>query len=184
MTIIAAFDPGITGAVALCNEYTKHAPIGVFDLPTMGTGKQVVLNGTGLAAILRDARAEYAVIEHVHSMPRQGVTGVFKFGCVFGQILGVVQALGIPYELVQPATWKRGMRLPGGEGKGEAARGRALELFPSLCDQLARKKDHNRAEALLLARWWLDKNQAPAKSALGRGSNPLAPPPSPTQGER
>lgn len=163
--IIAAFDPGVTGAVALlsiskAHRVTHHdSGIDVYDLPTMGEGKQVVINGKALAAKLLEAGAEYVVIEAVHSMPGQGVSGVFKFGTVFGQILGVVQALGIPYELVQPAKWKREMRLMGGDGKGEASRARALELFPALHASLARKRDHNRAEALLLARWWVEKQK-------------------------
>lgn len=157
--IIAAFDPGITGAVAFCNEHTIRSPIGVYDLPVMGAGKQVVVNGSALGAYLREWGTNYAVIEHVHSMPGQGVSSMFKFGTVFGQLLGVVQALGIPYELVSPAKWKRDMRLTGGSNKGEEARTRALELFPSLHTQLSRKKDHNRAEALLLARWWMEKQK-------------------------
>lgn len=156
--IIAAFDPGLTGAVAFCNSLTKRSPIGVVDLPVMGAGKQVVINGTELAALLRQRVVDHAVIEHVHSMPRQGVSSTFKFGTVFGQILGVVQALDIPYELAQPARWKRDMGVAGKKEDGaEFARGRALELFPSMHDLLSRKKDHNRAEALLLARWWLDR---------------------------
>jgi len=155
---LAAFDPGLSGAVAICKDAAapQRAPARrVLDLPTMGAGKQRILNGAVLTAYLREDEVDHAIIEHVHAMPGQGVAGMFRFGTAFGQILGVVQALGIPYELVQPAKWKRDMRLPGGEGKGEAARLRALELFPDMAEMLARKMDHNRAEALLLARWKL-----------------------------
>ena len=58
-------------------------------------------------------------------------------------------------ELVQPARWKRDMRLHGGEGKGETSRLRAIELFPHMAEELKRKRDHNRAEALLMAQWWV-----------------------------
>ena len=156
--ILAAFDPGLSGAVALawisqCPSYT------VRDLPTMGAGKQIVLNGAELAACLRENKVNTAIVEHVHAMPGQGVSGMFRFGTTFGQILGVLQALEIPYELVSPAKWKREMRLSGGPGKGETSRLRALELFPHLTEDLARKKDHNRAEALLLARWWIERKE-------------------------
>lgn len=161
--ILAAFDPGSkSGALAMVS-IEMHAWRRVEDLPTMGAGKQVILNGAELAGTLRAAGVTHAVVEHVHSMPRQGVASMFRFGCAFGQILGVLQALGIPYELVQPQTWKRAMRLPGGEGKQEIARNRALELFPTLHDRLARKKDHNRAEALLLAQWYLDNRAGRAR---------------------
>ncbi|MBZ0171139.1 MAG: hypothetical protein K8E66_02045 [Phycisphaerales bacterium] len=156
--IIAAFDPGLSGAVAIC-WCAKRPTWAVRDLPTMGLGKQIVLNGAGLAEYLRDNLVDHTVVERVHSFPGGGVAGMFRFGTAFGQILGVVQALGIPYELAEPAKWKRDMRLPGGAGKGEASRLRALELFPRLAGELARKRDHNRAEALLLARWWVEKHE-------------------------
>lgn len=146
---IAAFDPGLSGAVAIADgqNYT------VIDLPTMGADKQIVLNGSELADYLNTNFVRAAVVEHVHAMPGQGVSGMFRFGTAFGQIIGVLQALAIPYELVQPAKWKREMRLPGGKGKGESSRLRAIELMPRMANELKRKKDHNRAEALLLAYW-------------------------------
>ncbi len=160
---IAAFDPGKSGAFAIAKPThivhgAARAIYSVDDLPLMGAGKQIILNGAAIARTLAAAHVRHVIIERVHSMPGQGVAGVFKFGTVFGQILGVVQALEIPYELIEPSKWKRALGLPGGPGKGEASRGRALELFPHLSAELARKMDHNRAEALLLARWWLVKS--------------------------
>lgn len=159
---LAAFDPGlVSGAMALyLNAGTSEESWVVDDLPTMGADKQVVLNGTAIGDVLRMSDVNYAIVEHVHAMPKQGVSGVFKFGTAYGQILGVLQALRIPYELVPPQVWKKAMRLPGGPAKGEAARGRALELYPSLHEQLARKRDHNRAEALLIGRWWTENRGA------------------------
>ena len=157
--VVATFDPGLSGAVALAWPARRSPHYGVRDLPTMGAGKQVVLNGAELADYLRHNLVNSAVVEHVHAMPGQGVSGMFRFGTAFGQILGLLQALSIPYELVSPAKWKREMRLPGGKGKGETARLRALELFPQMSAELARKRDHNRAEALLLAHWWLERQR-------------------------
>lgn len=173
---LAAFDPGLSGAVAVARCMHGRRPLKnipqtaadwaiakagidwfVGDLPTMGAGKQIVLNGTELADILKNLSVDRAVVEHVHAFPGQGVSSMFRFGTAFGQILGVLQALGIPYELVEPAKWKRAMRLPGGKNKGETSRLRALELFPQMSSDLSRKKDHNRAEALLMARWWLEQ---------------------------
>lgn len=159
--IIVAFDPGLSGACAMISVSPQSGRIlqaQVFDLPTMGAGSRRVLNGSELAAHLR--YTDHAVVENVHAMPKQGVSGVFRFGTAFGQILGVLQALMISYELVEPAKWKREMRLPGGKGKGEASRQRALQLYPRLSKDLSRKKDHNRAEALLLALWWAERDRA------------------------
>lgn len=154
--IITAFDPGLSGACAQINidraGSIKQAQ--VWDLPTMGASKQTVLNGAEVAMYLKGV--DHAVVEHVHAMPGQGVSGMFRFGTAFGQILGVLQALKIPYDLVSPAKWKRDMSLPGGPGKGEAARLRALQLFPRLSGELKLKKDHNKAEALLLAHWFVE----------------------------
>lgn len=157
MKTLVAFDPGLSGAIAISRLINKLGgrEFIVRDLPTMGAGKQIVLNGRELAVLLTEHRVDHAVVEHVHAMPGQGVSGMFRFGTAFGQILGTLQALEIPYELVSPAKWKREMSLPGGPGKGEAARLKALQLFPGLAAELARKRDHNRAEALLLARWRL-----------------------------
>lgn len=155
--ILAAFDPGLSGACAQI-DITPTGRIEqaqVWDLPTMGAAKQTVLNGAEIAIYLRDD-VDHAVVEHVHAMPGQGVSGMFRFGTAFGQIIGVLQALEIPYDLVSPAKWKRDMSLPGGPAKGEAARLRALQLFPRLSRELKLKRDHNKAEALLLAHWWLE----------------------------
>lgn len=155
--IITAFDPGLSGACAQidANQRGPRQWVRVWDLPTMGAGKQTVLNGAEIVTYMQGV--EHAVVEHVHAMPGQGVSGMFRFGTAFGQILGVLQALEISYDLVSPAKWKRDMGLPGGPGKGEAARLRALQLFPRLSGELKLKKDHNKAEALLLAHWWMQR---------------------------
>ena len=166
--IIAAFDPGLSGAVAIGPakpvEGARSRGIpqwAVFDLPIITiTAKQTVINGSALAALLRARRVEMAVIERVHAMPGQGISSTGKFLHAAGQILGVVQALDTPYEFAQPAKWKRDLGLPGGKDKSEFVRARAVALFPTLQAELARKMDHNRAEALLLAHWWINKKES------------------------
>lgn len=157
VTTLATFDPGITGAVAISTA--RDHVLSVHDLPVMGEGKQVIINGTALAELLLKNGIDHAVIEFVAAMPGQGVSSMFKFGRSFGQVIGVVQGLKTPHEFVTPAKWKRDMKLPGGDAGKEVARRRAIELFPHLADYLARKKDHNRAEALLLGRWWWENNR-------------------------
>lgn len=166
----AFFDPGLSGAIAIHHAKPQSGAWRVWDLPLMGMGKQMILNGAALAAILRTHAVDHAVIERVHAWPGGGVAGMFRFGTTFGQILGVVQALELSYELVEPSKWKREMRLPGGEGKGEMARGRALELLPHMAADLSRKKDHNRAEALLIGLWWMKGQKEWDKETSRRGT--------------
>jgi crossover junction endodeoxyribonuclease RuvC len=91
----------------------------------------------------------HAYVENVHAMPRQGVSSTFSFGFSFGTVIGCLASLRIPYTLVSSNLWKRQVNIRG-KGK-DAARTRALQLFPALAEQLNLKRHHGRADALLLA---------------------------------
>jgi hypothetical protein len=91
-----------------------------------------------------------AFVERVGSMPRQGVSSTFRFGHASGIVIGVLAALRIPYTLVAPTVWKKHFKLSSDK---EQSRALALRLFPQSVGLFARKKDHNRAEAALLARF-------------------------------
>lgn len=154
--LFLGIDPGLTGALALLNaDSSMHS---VEDLPVMARGKGRVKNEidpAALARLLRPHAADIklAVVEQVNSMPGQGVAGVFSMGHTLGCIVGVVQALGIPLRLVPPAVWKRAAGISADKN---LARSEATRLFPGA--PLERVKDHNRAEALLLARYSLQQN--------------------------
>ena len=90
-------------------------------------------------------------IENVHARPGQGVTGMFSLGVSLGSVLGVIAALRLPYTLINPGQWKRRAGLTG--KPKDASRARALQLHPELAERLSRKKDHGRAEAVLIARF-------------------------------
>lgn len=141
---ILGIDPGLSGAISF---YFPSSPdrIGAEDVPVAGNEIDV---GT-LAARLRQMAPTIAVIEHVASMPKQGVSSTFKFGMAFGVVRGVVGALGIPVHLVAPTRWKRHFRLAADK---EEARALALRLWPTSA-HFSRRKDHGRAEAALLARF-------------------------------
>jgi crossover junction endodeoxyribonuclease RuvC len=153
-------DPGITGAVALV-RYDAEGTIkleAVFDLPTVSKTtnartKQEV-NLPALANMLRQAidvpfPARFDVfLEDVHAMPGQGVTSMFRFGHVAGAIEGIVAALKIPMQKVQPKQWQALVRV---RKEPDAGRLRASQMFPAQADLFARKKDHNRADAALIA---------------------------------
>jgi crossover junction endodeoxyribonuclease RuvC len=150
MRIIAGIDSGLDGGVAVLNEYVwLESAI----LPTMGD-KPRVIDGGALARWLGDRDVREAIIEDVHAHPNQGVTSTFRFGVAFGQILGVLQTSLIPYSLVTPQRWKKHFSLIG-KDKDEARR-RAIERFPHAADQFERKMDIHRADAALLAQYWLE----------------------------
>lgn len=148
MTRILGIDPGNSCGLALLDG--DH--VEVQDGPTTGTDRKQ-LDAAGVAAAIRAWTPDVAIIERVGPAPRQGVAATFQFGMAAGVLRGVCAALQVPVELVTPATWKRFYRL--GPDK-EAARALALRLYPALAADLARKRDADRAEALLIARWYLE----------------------------
>jgi len=147
-------DPGLSGAIAfLADGEFAH----VADMPTAGRGKagRQVVNCAALAAMLREHLAAYpgasviAAVEQVGAMPKQGLSSTFRFGESCGAVAGVLAALRIPVIRPAPQVWKRSFGLIGAEK--DAARGVAIDRFPDA--PMARKRDHGRADALLIALW-------------------------------
>jgi crossover junction endodeoxyribonuclease RuvC len=147
---IIGIDPGINGAFACIY---KDASVSVHDLPTAGDGKHRIIATAVLAHQLKEIAPTFAVIERVHAMPNQGVSSSFRFGQAFGAIEGVLGALGVSLSYVTPATWKRGLGLSADK---DEARLRAIQLYPAAAENLQRRKDVDRAEALLIATWARD----------------------------
>jgi Holliday junction resolvasome RuvABC endonuclease subunit len=154
---ILGIDPGVSGACAIVTEAGHY--VSAFDMPTVLANKSSnrrMVNAYELAGLVRRALNEaqgdiVAVIENVNAMPDQGVASVFAFGKSYGIVLGVLAALGLSTELVTAARWKKHFGL---ERDKEQARELATRMFPLA--SLPLKKDHNKAEALLLARWYRD----------------------------
>ncbi len=149
--MIIGIDPGVTGAVAVVSPTGEL--IAVVDIPVMakGKGKSKVknqVNAAELAEIVRRVGPTAAFVERVSSMPGQGVASMFSMGDTFGCIRGVLAAIGVPVHIVTPQKWKKHYSL--GADK-EIARAKAIELYPQA--PLSRKRDQNRAEALLIARY-------------------------------
>ena len=138
-------DPGVSGAYAF---FDGAEPL-VDDLPVVGNQ----INAGEWCRVLRRLQPGVAVVEAVHSMPKQGVASTFRFGMACGIIRGVLLGAGVPVFDVAPTVWKKHFRLAGSDG--ELSRALACRRFPALSG-LARKKDHNRAEALLIALWKLE----------------------------
>lgn len=147
-------DPGLSGAVAILSDGRF---VDVFDMPTAGRGKAArqVVNSSALAAMLREHVSAHtgasviAAVEAVGAMPKQGLSSTFRFGESCGAVQGVLAALRIPIIRPAPQAWKRSYGLIGADK--DASRGIAIERYPEA--PLSRKRDHGRAEALLIAAW-------------------------------
>ena len=151
--VILGCDPGQTGAIA---AYDGTIITGLIDMPTMarlhGKGQQV--DPYTLATEILDlcgGRNATVVIEAVSAMPGQGVSSMFRFGESVGVVLGVLGALQIPIRWVTPGRWKKAAGIVGKDK--DAARSLAIQLHPEVADQLTRKRDVGRSDAILIARF-------------------------------
>ena len=155
--IVFGIDPGVSGALSIYeNKKLKE----VIDMPTMSEGKKnkKQINAAQLSLEIKqriNGSSETAVvIEHVTAMPGQGVTSMFNFGQSFGVIKGICSALTLPIYFVRPVKWKKHFNLIG--SSKDASRTKAIELFPSFSNDMAKKKDANKADAILIGRYFLD----------------------------
>lgn len=168
--MILGIDPGISGAIAAVTD--GGALMWVHDMPVRDAGKkarkQREIDGAELARMLRLHLAYFrcAWVEEVSAMPGQGVSSMFSLGDSRGTIRGVLEALGVSVERVPPQRWKRAYGL---DSDKEAARGLAIRLYPMHSGELARKRDHGRAEAVLIARYGAQQQRA-AESFLGEAA--------------
>lgn len=146
--MIIGIDPGCSGAIAVLDENGGH--IAHMLMPTMKVGKGNRVNGAALAAFLREHVECHAYLEKVGAMPGQGVTSTFTFGHAAGVAEGILQGLGIPYTLVTPQSWKKTAGLIGKDK--DAARTRAIQLYPELRVLDLKGKGQAVADAILIAR--------------------------------
>ena len=152
---IFGIDPGIAGAIAILDE---KKIVDVIDLPTMSEGKKnkKQLNSAHLSQYIStnivDINKTVVVVEQVNAMPGQGVTSMFNFGQTFGAIKGICAALGLPIFFVRPAKWKKHFDLI--NSSKDASKTKAIEMYPSLSDQLSKKKEVNKSDAILIARFY------------------------------
>ena len=155
---IIGIDPGLSGAIAILEN---KKVLKFFDMPVMSEGKKNKrqLNSAQLVNILRENinsnNEEISiVVEQVNAMPGQGVTSMFNFGQTFGAIKGVCAALSLPIYFVRPSKWKKHFELI--NSSKDASRTKVIEMYPHLSDQLSKKKDVNKSDAILIARFFSD----------------------------
>ena len=155
--LIIGIDPGISGSICFLDN---GKILDVIEMPIMTDGKKnkKQVNGSQVynEMIKRIKQFEKnqirVVIEHVSAMPGQGVTSMFNFGQSFGILKGICTAMQLPMYFVRPAKWKKYFNLLNSEK--DASRTRAIEIFPYFSSQLSRKKDSNKADAILIASFY------------------------------
>ena len=152
---IIGIDPGLSGAIAILEDNKIKE---LFDMPVMPDGKKNKrqLNSALLVKLIKDniknLENTVMVVEQVNAMPGQGVTSMFNFGQTFGAIKGICAALGLPIFFVRPAKWKKYFELI--NSSKDASRTKAIEMYPSISEQLSKKKDVNKSDAILIARYY------------------------------
>ena len=157
--IIIGIDPGITGSICF---FQDGKIIGVIEMPNMPEGKKnkKQVNGAQIFNEISerikniDKKDIKIVIEQVSAMPGQGVTSMFNFGQSYGILKGICSAMQLPVYFVRPAKWKKYFNLINSEK--DASRTRAIEIFPYFSSQLSRKKDSNKADAILIASFYYE----------------------------
>ena len=157
--LIIGIDPGISGSICF---FQDGKIIDVVEMPTMTEGKKnkKQVNGSQIfnEILFRikklDKKDVKVIIEQVSAMPGQGVTSMFNFGQSFGILKGICSAMQLPMYFVRPAKWKKYFNLINSEK--DASRTRAIEIFPYFSGQLSRKKDSNKADAILIASFYYE----------------------------
>ena len=164
--IIFGVDPGVSGAICVLKN---SKIIELYEMPTMIDGKKNKrqVNGAEVSNILvkemhnskslttenYEDKAK-VIVEHVTAMPGQGVTSMFNFGQSFGVIKGVCAALKMPIHFVRPMKWKKHFNLI--KTNKDASRTKVIEIYPNISSKLPRKKDANKADAILIAKYFSD----------------------------
>ncbi len=160
--LIIGIDPGISGSICF---FHNGEIIDVIEMPTMADGKKnkKQVNGSQIYNEISnrikeiDKKQIKVVIEHVSAMPGQGVTSMFNFGQSFGILKGICSAMQLSTYFVRPAKWKKYFNLINSEK--DASRTKAIEIFPYFSRNLAKKKDNNKADAILIASFYYETHK-------------------------
>ena len=157
--LVIGIDPGISGSICFFQDGKIND---VVEMPTMTEGKKnkKQVNGSQIFNEIShrikkiDKKDIRVVIEQVSAMPGQGVTSMFNFGQSFGILKGICSAMQLPMYFVRPAKWKKYFNLINSEK--DASRTKAIEIFPYFSSHLSKKKDSNKADAILIANFYYE----------------------------
>tara|TARA_Y100001970_G_scaffold289213_1_gene418830 strand:- start:2501 stop:2995 length:495 start_codon:yes stop_codon:yes gene_type:complete len=160
--LIIGIDPGITGALCFFEDGEIKD---VIEMPNMADGKKNKrqINGPQIYNEISNRTEGLSkknvavVIEQVSAMPGQGVTSMFNFGQSFGVLKGICSAMQLPMYLVRPAKWKKYFNLI--KTEKDASRTKVIEIFPYISSKLSKKKDSNKADAILIASFFYNTYQ-------------------------
>ena len=159
--LIIGIDPGISGSICF---FKDGRILEVIEMPVMTEGKKnkKQVNGAQiynefLKRINKKEDEIRVVIEQVSAMPGQGVTSMFNFGQSFGILKGICSAMQLPMFFIRPAKWKKYFNLI--NSQKDASRTRAIEIFPYFSTQLSKKKDSNKADAILISSFYYETYQ-------------------------
>ena len=152
--LIIGIDPGISGAICF---FESGEIKDVIDMPSMAEGKKnkrqingpQIYNEISARIIDFPKKDVFVVIEQVSAMPGQGVTSMFNFGQSFGVIKGICSAMQLSMHFVRPVKWKKYFSLI--KSEKDASRTKVIEIFPYISSKLSKKKDSNKADAILIA---------------------------------
>ena len=154
---VIGIDPGLSGAIAILED---KKVLSLYDMPVMAEGKKNKrqLNSALLVSLIKENTVNQeevaVVVEQVNAMPGQGVTSMFNFGQTFGALKGICAALELPIFFVRPSKWKKHFELI--NSSKDASRTKVIEMYPKLSNQLSKKKDVNKSDAILIARFFSD----------------------------
>ena len=157
--LIIAIDPGISGSICF---FEDGKILDVVDMPTMIEGKKnkKQVNGSQIyneilkRTIKVNKKNIKVIIEQVSAMPGQGVTSMFNFGQSFGILKGICSGMQLPMYFIRPVKWKKYFNLINSEK--DASRTKAIEIFPYFSTNLSKKKDSNKADAILIASYYYE----------------------------
>ena len=157
--LIIGIDPGISGSICFLED---GKILEVIEMPVMTEGKKnkKQVNGSQIFNEIKERTKKIdnndvkVVIEQVSAMPGQGVTSMFNFGQSFGILKGICSSMLLPMYFVRPAKWKKYFNLI--NSQKDASRTKAIQIFPYFSSQLSRKKDSNKADAILIASFFYE----------------------------
>ena len=157
--LVIGIDPGISGSICFLDN---GKIIDVIEMPTMADGKKnkrqvngsQVYNEISKRSFTSKGQEIRVIIEQVSAMPGQGVTSMFNFGQSFGILKGICSAMQLPMFFVRPAKWKKYFNLI--NSQKDASRTKAIEIFPYFSQQLSKKKDSNKADAILISSFYYE----------------------------
>ena len=157
--MIIGIDPGISGSICF---FEDGKILDVVEMPTMTDGKKnkrqvngsQIYNEISKRIKQNDKKDIKVIIEQVSAVPGQGVTSMFNFGQSFGILKGICSAMQLPMYFVRPTKWKKYFNLINSEK--DASRTKAIEIFPYFSSNLSKKKDSNKADAILIASYYYE----------------------------